>query len=72
MEVAPGYGRWTAEIVGKTRTLTLVDLSPTCLEVCKAKFDGVEGLTFIETDGTCLPGVADSSIDFIWSFDSFV
>nr|WP_246280453.1 class I SAM-dependent methyltransferase [Nocardioides daedukensis] len=72
LEVAPGHGRFTVEMVDNCRSLTLVDLSPTCLEVCRSRFGDDGQVRYIETDGTSLPGVLDESIDFIWSFDSFV
>lgn len=72
VEVAPGHGRFTEAIVGKVRTLTLVDLSQTCLDICRRRFGDDAGVSYVLTDGTTLPGVPDGSVDFIWSFDSFV
>lgn len=72
LEIAPGFGRWTAVMAGRTGTLTLVDLSPRCIEVCQERFGDLPGMRFVVNDGSTLPGVPDSSIDFIWSFDSFV
>lgn len=72
VEVAPGHGRFTEAIVGKVRSLTLVDLSQTCLDICRRRFGDHNGVTYVRTDGTSLPGVPDGSVDFIWSFDSFV
>lgn len=31
LEIAPGHGRWTREMIGRCRELFLVDLSPTAL-----------------------------------------
>lgn len=71
LEVAPGHGRFTEHIVDKVASTVLVDLSPTCLNFCRARF-GDNGVRYVLTDGRSLPGVEDASIDFIWSFDSFV
>lgn len=71
VEVAPGHGRFTAALVGKVAHLTLVDLSQSCLDVCRDRF-GQKGIDYVLTDGSTLPGVPDTSVDFVWSFDSFV
>ena len=72
VEIAPGHGRWTEFIVGNCRSLTLVDLSPSCIEHCKDRFRAHNHITYRITDGNTLPLVAEGSVDFIWSFDSFV
>lgn len=72
LEVAPGHGRFSEYIVGRARSTTLVDLSPTCLDACRQRFGDGPKVRYIRTDGSSLPGVADESVDFIWSFDSFV
>src|SRR5579863_8119223 len=38
LEIGPGQGRWTEFIAGRTRSLTLVDLSPQCLDICRERF----------------------------------
>jgi ubiquinone/menaquinone biosynthesis C-methylase UbiE len=72
LEVAPGHGRWSSLMVGEVKSLTLVDLSESCIDACKERFAEATNVTYIVNDGTSLSGVADQSIDFIWSFDSFV
>jgi ubiquinone/menaquinone biosynthesis C-methylase UbiE len=72
LEVAPGHGRWSSSMVGAVRSLTLVDLSQSCIDACRERFADASNVTYIVNDGTSLSGVADESIDFIWSFDSFV
>ena len=72
LEIAPGHGRWADTLTASARTTTLVDLSPSCIAFCKERFGDRDGVTYIVNDGLSLPGVADDSIDFAWSFDSFV
>ena len=72
LEIAPGHGRFSQFIVPAASSTTLVDLSQTCLDVCQKLFAGAPNVNYVLTDGTSLPGVADQSIDFVWSFDSFV
>jgi len=72
LEIAPGHGRFSQFIVPAARSTTLVDLSQTCLDACQSRFAAATNVTYVLTDGTSLPGVADESMDFVWSFDSFV
>ncbi len=72
LEIAPGHGRWTETLVPAARSVTLVDLSPTCIDVCRERFADAKNVTYHVNDGRSLPMVSDRSIDFAWSFDSFV
>lgn len=72
VEIAPGHGRWTDHIVSNCKSLTVFDLSPNCVEFCQERFKDYKHLSCVVTDGSSLPGLADNSVDFIWSFDSFV
>jgi SAM-dependent methyltransferase len=72
LEIAPGHGRWSKVIVERCRTLTLVDLSPSCIEFCRSALAAYQNVVYRVTDGKTLTDVADASVDFLWSFDSFV
>ena len=72
VEIAPGHGRWSKEIAPLCRHLTLVDLVPSCIEYCEQLFASEDHVKCVVNDGKTLPGVSDGSIDFVWSFDSFV
>lgn len=72
LEIAPGHGRWTASLAGRVASLTLVDLNPGCIEACRTRFASSSNVRYVVNDGATLPGVANESIDFVWSFDSFV
>jgi ubiquinone/menaquinone biosynthesis C-methylase UbiE len=72
LEIAPGHGRWSALMVDKLKTLTLVDLGKNNIEFCQHRFKDFNHINYIVNDGKTLPGVEDLSIDFVWSFDSFV
>jgi ubiquinone/menaquinone biosynthesis C-methylase UbiE len=72
LEIAPGQGRWTEFIVGRVKTLTLVDVAPSCIEACRARFEaGHPEITFLVNDGRTLD-VPDESVDVVWSFAGFV
>jgi len=72
LEIAPGHGRWSREIAPRCSRLVLVDLSRNCIEHCRHLLRGHAHVEYQVTDGRSLPGVADGSIDFVWSYDSFV
>jgi len=72
IEIGPGAGRWTDALQARARTLTLVDVSQTCLDMCRTKFTGAGNIRYLLSSGADLSGVEDGSVDFIWSFDVFV
>jgi ubiquinone/menaquinone biosynthesis C-methylase UbiE len=49
-----------------------VDISEKCIEYCKARFATETNLKFHVNDGSSLAAVPDSSVDFVFSFDSLV
>jgi ubiquinone/menaquinone biosynthesis C-methylase UbiE len=72
LEIAPGHGRWSNEIVDRCGRLILVDLSPNCIEFCQRRFASHDNVEYLVNDGRSLQGVADDSVDFVWSYDAFV
>jgi SAM-dependent methyltransferase len=52
--------------------MTLVDLTPRCIDACRERFAGEQHLRFIVNDGRSLPGIDDRSMDLVFSFDSLV
>lgn len=72
LEIAPGYGRWTAYLKDHCERLVGVDLSGECVEACKERFSFDGRLQFIQNDGKSLDGIADESVDFAFSYDSLV
>jgi len=72
LEIAPGHGRWTKFLLKKYSNLTLVDLNRECIEFCKKKFPACKNIKYIVNDGKTLTAIKNDSIDFIWSYDSFV
>jgi SAM-dependent methyltransferase len=71
IEIASGHGRWTEHMVGRVRSLMLVDVNVSCLEACRERFGSRGGIRYVCNDGRTLP-TADGSVDLIWSFGSFV
>lgn len=72
LEIGPGSGRWTEILQRISRSLTVVDLSDRCIELCKERFAQCRNMTYFVTDGTNLEFIPSESIDFIWAFDVFV
>lgn len=72
LEIACGYGRWTSYLKDNCHRLTAVDLSANCITACRERFADEPHMRFIANDGLTLPGVADASVDFAFSFDSLV
>jgi SAM-dependent methyltransferase len=72
LEIGPGGGRWTEVLQDVAGALTVVDVSRASIEACRARLSGRENVHYLVNDGRTLAGVADGSIDFIWSFDTFV
>jgi SAM-dependent methyltransferase len=72
VEIGPGAGRWTEHLIPRAAGYTGIDLSKTCVEVCSKKFAAAAQASFRCNDGNNLPGVADGSVEVIWSFDVFV
>lgn len=42
------------------------------IEFCKSRFKEFDHIQYIVNDGSSLTGVADTSLDLVWSYDSFV
>ena len=74
LEIGPGHGRWSGQIPARIPSgmLYLVDLSPSCIEYCRKKFAAHPNVQYFVNDGRKLVAIGDSSIDFVWSFDTFV
>jgi len=72
LEIAPGFGRWTEFLLQNCEDLIGVDVTPKCVEACRQRFADRPGAVFETNDGSTLPMVEDSSIDFAFSFDSLV
>jgi SAM-dependent methyltransferase len=72
LEIGPGAGRWSKPLAERSSRLVLVDVSERPLDLCRKRFAGMQGIQYLLSSGSDLPGVADASIDAVWSFDVFV
>jgi SAM-dependent methyltransferase len=72
LEIGSGGGRWTRYLL-EARKVVVVELNPEFFAYLRERFpDDVDRLEFRETPGYELPGVGDESIDFVFSFGTFV
>lgn len=72
LEIGPGAGRWTETLQRISRDLSIVDLSPKCIEICQKRFSDCDNISYFVTAGTNLDFLKPGAIDFIWSYDVFV
>ncbi len=72
LEIGCGHGRWSKILSENVTSLILIDVSPSCIDFCKNILKGESNLTYIVNSGKSLEGVDSDSVDFIWSYDSFV
>lgn len=74
LEIGPGHGRWSVQIAPRIPkgTLHLVDLSSSCIDFCKTRLGMYPHVRYMVNDGRRLDQMADASVDFTWSFDTFV
>jgi len=75
LEIAPGAGRNTEMLARYASVIHAVDMNAYALEKSRNRFKRYSGsckLNFHLNDGQSLPMIADSSITFVYSFDSMV
>lgn len=72
LEIASGCGRWTQYLKHYCNNLIGVDLSESCVEVCRSRFSADRQMAFHVNNGRSLSMVPDGSVDFAFSFDSLV
>lgn len=71
VEIGPGGGRWTRELLG-FETLYAVDLHQELLDELRRTIGRPRNVRFIKNEGTDFPGIASGSIDYLFSFGTFV
>ena len=72
LEIAPGFGRWTHYLKDYCEKLWVVDRSSECIEACRERFAADSHVRCYLNDGRSLSMIPDGSVDFVFSFDSFV
>ena len=72
LEIAAGFGRWTHYLKDYCDALWAVDKSNECIEACQQRFASQPHVRCVMNDGRSLSMVPDGSVNFVFSFDSFV
>lgn len=70
LEIGPGGGRWTRYLLGFGK-IYVVDYHSELLRELRKNFD-MNNIIFIKNNGTDFPGVEEGSIDYLFSFGTFV
>jgi hypothetical protein len=70
VEIGPRGGRWTRYLLG-FKKLYLVDYYSELLDDVKRRFRRPH-VTFIKNNGADFPGIEDHSVDYLFSFGTFV
>lgn len=71
VETGAGGGRWSRELIGRAARLILVDGEPLFEQAIRRHTDCRSVEFVVSLDGT-FPTIADASVDFVFSFDTFV
>jgi hypothetical protein len=73
LEISPGGGRMTAELVRYATRLSLVDLNAAAIDICRERFGLLPiPIEFVVNDGRSLAGVRGRPFDLIACYDSMV
>jgi hypothetical protein len=70
LEIGPGGGRWTRYMLG-FKQIYVVDYYPQLLRELRKNFKQKHVVT-VKNQGTDFPGIPDQSVDFVFSFGTFV
>lgn len=72
IELAPGGGRFTPELIRLSREMHLVDYNEACISICKERFQYYPNMQFYVNDGKSISIVPGDDFDLIACFDSMV
>ncbi len=72
LELAPGAGRFTAELIRLASSLVLVDLNQACIDICRERFKYYPNVRYLLNDGRSCDVVEDRDFDLIACFDAMV
>lgn len=72
LEIAVWHGRWTYFLLQSYKSYFWIDISSECIDFCKKKYSSYNNCKFILWNGVNLETIESWTIDFVFSFDSFV
>jgi len=71
LEIGPGGGRWTQYLL-KFKKLYLLDLNSEFFPYLKKRFGDQQNISYHKTNGADFPNIPKNSVDFLFSFGTFV
>jgi SAM-dependent methyltransferase len=73
LEISPGGGRMTAELIRYASRLSLVDLNAAAIDICRERFAVLPiPIEFVVNDGQSLAAVEGGPFDLVACYDSMV
>lgn len=73
LELSPGGGRFTYELLRYAHSIDLVDMNEVCLSLCKKRYSNLTTpMQFYQNDGQSLSCLSGKKYDLIACFDSMV
>jgi ubiquinone/menaquinone biosynthesis C-methylase UbiE len=74
LEVGPGGGKWSVRLAPRVKKLICLDVAQNMLDRTRARCEtaGLKNVEFVLGNGRNFQPLADSSIDFFFSYDVFV
>jgi ubiquinone/menaquinone biosynthesis C-methylase UbiE len=74
LEIGPGGGKWTVRLAPRVAELVAFDVAGAMLERTRRRCrdEGLGNVTCVLGDGRGLTGIADESVDLVFSYDVFV
>lgn len=74
LEIGPGGGKWTVRLAPRVGSLVVFDVSAAMLERTRTRCESerLAHVSFVLGDGHGLTGIADESLDLVFSYDVFV
>lgn len=72
VELACGHGRHTAQIVDRAHHVTLVDVNPLAIEVCRTRFAACDHVSYFVTSGFDLGDLESDRYTALFCYDAMV
>ena len=72
LEIAPGGGRFTTELIRLSREIHLCDMNQACIDICRERFKYYPNVAYYVNDGKTVDVVNGTDFDLIASWDSLV
>jgi SAM-dependent methyltransferase len=72
IDLAAGHGRNSVKLAMLADRLTIMDIQPGNIEICKERFSGREKTSFFVNNGFDLQPACDGDVTLVYSFDAMV